>query len=385
MEFDITDILEDDSISDQDLLKKVLSEDDQENESDDDSNAVEAANSIDAHELLCRLRMWHENCKNLLIDLRTISYYASAEDSYVEFNDKQYYSDRLYFKIDPENPKDAKTIHATKQLCKIIGIPFSFFASCRPTLKMNVIRTWQAGLAEDTKKAQNNVSIRESKGCSIIRAFSPLTKFIIPLHEFIQIILDTITIPVTLDCVSGDNKDDLVLHARFMFEKEYNFHGAVCLGFAITASELNACPLTIDVLLHNKVSNTSCVASYGGEPFFKSDYTGLQPSSIKEVIPIMLNRLDEEIPEFFERMHGKQNESDFCAETSALEICRTKGLTSKMKKAIYHQVSECLDDVKNPWDLARHIGLVAKDFDALKRIQIERAVGTYLNLFFAKE
>ncbi len=58
---------------------------------------------------------------------------------------------------------------------------------------------------------------------------------------------------------------------------------------------------------------------------------------------------------------------------------------SKMKKAIYHQVSECLDDVKNPWDLARHVGLVAKDFDALKRIQIERAVGTYLNLFFAKE
>jgi hypothetical protein len=384
MEIDIDDILLCEDTLEKEVLKKITS-DEPSDPLEGREQETKVGDSKDISELSGRLKMWHENCRDLLIDLRSVSYNISEEDSFLEFNDKNYYENRLYFKLDPQKPKDAKVVHAIKQLCKIISIPYAFFASCRPTLKTNIVKTWQAGLADDIKKAQNIIKIRESKGCTIIRAITPVSKLIIPLHELIQIIKDSVTEPFKLECAYGDEKDDLILHARFLFEKEYTFNGPVCMGFSVTASELGACPLSIDVLLYNKLSKTSCVASYGGESFFKSDYTGLQPSSIKDILPVMLNRLNEEIPEIFSRLEKKQIEAqkDFCAETDALEISRGKGLTSAVKKAIYHQVSECLDSIKSPWDLAMHVGLVAKDFDALKRSQIEKAIGIYLNLFFS--
>jgi hypothetical protein len=386
-DIDIENILQEDSDPEQELLKKISEE---EGDTPDDPVKVEEVSvggSKDISELSARLKMWHENCRDLLVDLRTVTYEISGEDSYIEFKDKSYYGSKLYFKINPQAPKDPKTIHAIKQLCKIIGIPYAFFAANRPSLKMNIVRTWQAGLAGDTKKSQNIFKIRESKGCTLTRAITPVSKSIIPLCDLIQIIKESLTIPFKLDCAYGDEKDDLIMHARFLFEKEYTFMGPVCLGFSITASELGACPLSVDVLLYNTIMKTYCAATYGGGSFFESDYVGLQPSSIKDILPLMLNRFEEEIPELFSRLEKKMDDNDlpnFCAEAEALELSQAKGLTSKMKKAIYHQVSECIESIKNPWDLAMHVGLVAKDFEALKRLQIERAIGSYLNLFFSE-
>lgn len=385
MEIDIDDLLqESESISDQEFLRRVTT-DDTPDTAEEDTPEVSESKTESISELVGRLKMWHERCRDLFVDLRMIVYEISDEDSWIEFKDKSYYGSKLYFKTDPQKPKDPKIIYATKQLCKIIGIPYSFFAACRPSLKMNIVKTWQAGLADDTKKSQNVLKIRESKDCSIIRAVTPTSKSIIPLCDLIQIIQETLTVPYNLDCVYGDEKDDLCLHARFLFEKEYTFNGPVNLGFSVTASEIDACPLSIDVLLYNKVNKTYCIANYGAGAFFLSDYTGLQPSSIRDIIPAMLNRLEEEVQEIFSRLRKKQEEAtDFCAETDALDICKAKGLTSKIRKAIYHQVSELIESIKSPWDLAMHVGLVAKDFEFQKRIAVERAIGNYLNLFFSE-
>lgn len=338
--------------------------------------------------ILCeRLKVGHERCRDLFVDLRAITYDISEDDTFIDFHDKSYYAPRLYFKVDLQNPKDAKVIHATKQLCKIIGIPYSFFASCRPSLKKNVLKTWQSGLGDDTKKAQNVLKIRESKDCTIIRAITSTSKSFIPLYQIIEMIRDSLGVPVVLSEAFGDDKDDLVFHARFLFEKEYDFNGPIQLGFSITASELDACPLTIDVLLYNKITKTYCSALYGGESFFKSDYKGLQSSTLKSMLPHMITRIEDEVSEMLSRIETKQNSFDnsvFCAESEAIELSKFKGLNSSIKKAIYHQVSECIDEIQTPWDLAIHAGLVAKDFEILKRVQIEKAIGVYLNLFFSE-
>lgn len=391
MEIDLDDLLNNADISEKALLERIHKDDlpsvplaDAEVPED---SAANIGKSKDISELCGRLKMWYENCRDLLVDLRTVNYEATEDDTYIEFKEKNYYAQKLYFKVDPQNPKDAKIIHATKQLCKVIGIPYAFFSSCRPTLKKNVLKTWQSGLADDVKKSQNVFKIRESKSCTIVRAITSTTKSNIPLFELIEVIKDSLTVPFTMDCAYGDDKDDLILHARFLFEKEYTFNGPICLGFSITASELDACPLSIDVLLCDRTRKTYCVALYGGESFFKSDYKGLQSSSLKEMLPLMLSRLEDEAPEILSRLEKKQQSfknSVFCAESEAMEICKAKGLTSKIKKAIYHQVSECIDSILTPWDLAVHVGLVAKDFDAIKRLQIEKAIGVYLNLFFSE-
>lgn len=391
MELDLDDLIHNSDLSEKALLEKIHSDKLPSVAVSDPVEIGEAAAQIgkskDIQELHGRLKMWYENCRDLLVDLRTVNYEATDDDTFIEFKDKSYYAQKLYFKVDIQNPKDAKVIHATKQLCKIIGIPYAFFAANRSSLKKNIVRTWQAGLADDEKKSQNVFKIRESKSCTIIRAVTSTTKSIIPLHELIQIIKDSLTVPFKLDCAYGDEKDDLILHARFLFEKEYAFKDPLCLGFSITVSELDACPLSIDVLLYNKTRKTYCTALYGGESFFKSDYKGLQASSLKSLLPLMLTRLEDEIPDILARLEKKQQSfenSVFCAESEAVELCKAKGMSSKIKKAVYHQVSECYEEIQTPWDLAIHVGLVAKDFEALKRLQIEKAIGIYLNLFFSE-
>ena len=211
-----------------------------------------------------RLRVSHEHCRDLFVDMRTVDYIATPDDSYIEFLDKNYYDKRLYFKVDPQRPNDPKIIIAQQQFCKLLGIPYKFFAANRPSLKMNIVKTWQAGLTADESKAQSVLKIRESKDCSILRAFIPVTKCSVPLYELIDIILNSVAIPLTMEFVYGDERDDLILHVRFLFDKEYTVMGSkVCLGFSLLASELDASPFIIEIFLHDKEFATSYISKIG--------------------------------------------------------------------------------------------------------------------------
>jgi len=344
-------------------------------------------NEIEA--LKGRLFGWNENCRDLFVDLRMVDYCCTPEDSYIAFRDKNVYDRRLYFKVDPQNPRDPKVIHAERQFCKLLGIPHGFFMSNRPTLKMNIVKTWQSGLGEKDSKAHSILRIRESKDCSIIRAFIPVSKCCIPLYELIGIIVDLVTDPLTMEFAYGDDKDDLVFHGRFLFEKEFLIKDTpVCMGFSLVASELDASPFIIEVILHHKESKTSYVASYGGDPFFKSKCEGITASQIKDVFPQMITRVTAEAAEIKERVEKKILDTEmtyFSPEAECAIICRAKGMSSKIRRAVYHQVTECISEIKTSWDLARNVSLVAKDYDSLKRLNIERAVGNYLNLNFGKD
>jgi len=352
------------------------------------NNVLELEDTI---HLRNRLKSWTDNSRDLFIDLRSTVYTATPEDSYIEFSDKSFYDRRLYFKTDPESPKDPKVIHAEKQLCKLLGVPHTFFASNRPSLKMNIVKTWQAGLTANEAKAQSVMKIRESPDCSIIRAFVSPSKCVVPLFELIDIVMQSVSTPVTIEFVHGDEKDDLVLHVRFLFDKEYRLFAneePVCLGFSLVASELDASPLILDVLLHDKTHKTSYIAAYGGDPFFKSKHEGIKATQIKDVLAKMLDRIDNEAPQMIAAITGKvsgSSEEYFYPEEELVDLLKTRGMSSKIRRAIYQQISECSEDIKTPWDLARHVSLVAKDQDFLKRLDVERAAGRYLNLMFGKD
>jgi hypothetical protein len=254
---------------------------------------------------------------------------------------------------------------------------------------MNIVKTWQSGLNEKDSKAQSILRIRESKDCSVIRAFIPVSKCCIPLYELIGIIVDSVTAPLTMEFAYGDDKDDLVFHGRFLFDEEFLIKDSqVCMGFSLIASELDASPFIVEVILHHKDSKTSYVASYGGDPFFKSKCEGITASQIKDVLPQMIARVTAEAAEIKERVEKKILDSEttyFSPEADCSIICRSKGMSSKIRRAVYHQVTECISEIKTAWDLARNVSLVAKDYDSLKRLNIERATGNYLNLSFGKD
>lgn len=379
-EIDISDILEDEveeSPIQSQIIPAVL-------------DSPDSPTRKEITQLRDRLRISHEHCRDLFVDMRTVDYIATPDDSYIEFLDKNYYDKKLYFKVDPQRPNDPKIIIAQQQFCKLLGIPYKFFAANRPSLKMNIVKTWQAGLTADESKAQSVLKIRESKDCSIIRAFIPVTKCSVPLYELIGIILNSVAIPLTMEFVYGDERDDLILHVRFLFNKEYIVMGSkVCVGFSLLVSELDASPFIIEIFLHDKEFETSYISMYGGDPFFRSKYDGIKADQIKDLIPKMLGRIDSEAPEMIERIEKKISDTMqggfFCAETECVSLLKAKGISGKVRKAVYHQITECQDKIKTPWDIARHVGLVAKDLDSIKRLAVERAAGQYLRLTFSKD
>jgi len=329
------------------------------------------------------LELWTRNCRNLFIDLRAVDFRSTDDDMYITFKDKAFYNKPLYFKHDPDDAKNPKILHAQKQFCKFLGVPHTFFQNNRPSLRENIVRTWQAGLnAEDKpKKYQCIARIRESEDHSIIRAMVPVDFTMLNNSEILDLISSNVKIPYKLHLSTGATKDDLCFHARFLFEDSFivgdkNIH----LGFALTSSELGANSLDVDILIHNIESDTSIIATYGGDPFFSCKYTGIHSEEIKEVFPSLLERMHNERQEIQERINNKLYQIH--PEVECASIKNIKGFNTKFKKALYHEVAEAASDMTTPWDFARHMCLIAKDFDTSTRTRIERSIGTYLNLVF---
>lgn len=325
----------------------------------------------------------NRKCRNILMDLRSVDFRATDEDMILSFRDKAFFGKDLYFKHDPDDAKNPSNIHAQKQFCKFLGVPHAFFKSNRPTLRDNIVRAWQAGLnAEDSpKKYQCVVRIREKEDHAIIRAIVPIDYTMLDNHELLENIIKNVTYTHKLHLKSGVAQDDLVFHARFLFRNSFQIRGEnICLGFAITASELGAGSLDVDILVHHVESDTTTIATYGGEPFFSCRYTGIRSDEIKELFPALIERINNEEREIQERIEAKLY--GIYPEVECSSIKNLKGFSTKFKKAVYHEVSETADDMRTPWDFARHMGLIAKDFDILARTQIERSIGTYLNLVF---
>jgi hypothetical protein len=340
----------------------------------------------DLESLIRRLRTWNENCRDLFVDFRSLHYFCDAEDEYIEFDDRNFYDKRIYFKVDPDNPKDPKVQLARKQFCKMLGIPHGFFIANRPSLKMNIVRTWQAGLSGEDDKARIIAKIRESRDCTILRAFTPVTKSIPLLHEIVEIIMRKSETSLILESVHGDGKDDLVFHAEFLLPEILEISGKkMRLGFSLIASELDASPLIFDGLIHDTESRTSAVFSYGADPFFKSKNEGIQATELKEMLPKMIQRIQQDKDVVVGNIEARQEAAgDLIPERDCAVLGRMKGFSAKIRRAVYHEIRECEADISTPLDMARHVGLVAKDLDSLKRIVVERGIGKYLNLVFSR-
>jgi len=333
--------------------------------------------------VVSRLQQWNKSCRDIFLDFRAIKFGADDEDMYLEFDDKSVYSKRIYFKRNPDDDKDPRIQHPQKQFCKILGVPHKYFMDSRPTMKINMVKLHKASFnADNGENAQFMARIRESSEHAVLRAILPMKHSLIQNYELMEIVRDTAQ-PEFLDFVNGDERDDLVMHARCIFKEDYTLFGSpVKVGFSLVGSELGSSPLTVDVLLYDKNSKTSYIASYGGDSFFKSDYSGIQPSDLKDMFPLMLQRIKDELSDML--ACAQQAQKDINPEDTAIMVSGWKGVPPKFKKALFHEACECGEDMLTTWDFARHMSLIAKDFDWKKRLDIERASGRFMNLCFPK-
>jgi len=331
-------------------------------------------------ELKRRLQVTTETCKDEVFDLSAMRFGCTDDEMYLEYKATP---DRFHFKMSANNPKDPKVIHAHKQFCKSIGVPFKFFQDNRPPVREEMANRWLKSLAPGEKKALFLAKVRKGSNLKAIRALLPETHTSLTNSDIISTILSCDEYILDLDMSIGDSRDDLVLQTRILVgHKFYIGEEAFRMGFAVTCSELGASDLLLEAYLHHVESKTSFMGTYGGESFFKSKYTGIQPKEIKDMIPEFINRVVDEAEGYKDRIvHGP----DFPGlEESCSIVANTKKIPKQFKRAIYLEAESYADDMGTSLDFARHMSLIAKDYDPEKRRQVERAAGLFLGLSFEK-
>lgn len=327
------------------------------------------------------LEQHNQDCKDVVVDLRFIKFQSDDDEQcLVDSADGTKY----LFKASQDSGDETST-HALKQLCKMVGVPFTFFQENRPPVRESLVNNWlKATAPKEGEETLFLIRVREGQGVNVIRAILPVT--CVPLSN--EAVVKAISnypedINIDLDSVVGGERDALVFQARLVYEvplegEEYY------PGVIITNSEVGASDLIIDLYLIHKESKACMAAEYGGKPFAKIQYSGVQPAEALELLNSIPSRLKEEAPIYLESI--KEYEGSFpTVERACVLLSNKKGVPKKFKRSIHLEATECHDDMGTLKDFLRHAGLVAKAYDYSDRLKIERAAGSFGGLAYSKK
>lgn len=330
-------------------------------------------------DLIDKLKDNDRGCETKCLDISQLHFDAADGEARL-YNDYHSY----YFKKDTVNPRSPKVVHAAKQFCKMIGVPYSFFDKNPEHMKNKMIDCWMPSLGRDSSMVLARLRTVGSE--TVFRALLPMEHCNITNVDIIGQLVGVVG-GFNIDFVTGDERDDLMLYVRFVAEDSFNVFGDECAyGFSIMASDLGACPLCLNTLLYSKKSRTSMVASYGGGTgdFFKCDYTNIQPDDLKGLFPNLIERLQGQLPELRNKIQHAQEITSSTVDFSvkARELRMRKGLPERFHILLYQELGDA--KIGSLWEFANKVSAVAKRFDILKRMKIESMAGDLIGLGFEK-
>jgi hypothetical protein len=190
-----------------------------------------------------------------------------------------------------------------------------------------------------------------------------------------------------IDFSIGDERDDLVLHVRFISKEEFDVCGEKCsVGFSVVCSELGASPLTVDTLLYRCASKASFLATYSSESFFSFEYNRIQKTDLQNMFPSLITHLREKLIDIKQKIQVAKELTQKKENTQELlrSLRMYKGLNDKFHTQMFQELEKD-ESVKTRWDFVNKMSLVAKDFDVVKRLKIERTAGKLLDFVFKKD
>lgn len=330
--------------------------------------------------LIGRLKDYQCGCEDKCLDLQQLKFDVKEGEMKL-FNDFHSY----FFKSDPKNPRDPKIIHAAKQFTTLMGVPYSFFAKNPEWMKNQMVSCWLPTLKPE--KATIFAKLRTTKESKdyIIRALLPVEFSNIPNSEILSMVGDAAGDDYRVEFVIGDDRDDLLLHVRFVRKEQFEVCGESCsTGFSIIVSELGAAPVSVETLLFRNASKGAMLATYGGESFFESDYSGIQPTTLRELFPRLIGHLADQLTELKNHIHEAKSKITCKEDINMLlkNLRLRKGLSEKFHTLMFQEIEK--NPVENRWDFVNRMSILAKDFDSKARVVIERAAGELINLIFDK-
>ena len=291
------------------------------------------------------------------------------------------------FKTDPKNPKDPKVIHAAQQFCKLMGVPYSFFSKNPEYMRKDMVKCWLPTLKPEKSTILMKTRPTADKAVSIIRAILPVEFTNISNSEVIGSIASEVEDQYKVDFSIGDERDDLILHVRFISKNEFDVCGEKCsVGFSVIASELGASPLVVETLLHRCDSKASFLATYSTESFFSFEYEKIQKTDLQNLFFSLIAHLKEKLVDIKTKIQAAKEYQIKKEEAQVLlqQLRLNKSLNEKFHTLLFQEIEKNESGIKTRWDFVNRMSIVAKDFSVDRRLKIERAAGSLLDLFFPK-
>jgi len=341
---------------------------------------VEIKNEM--QDLIVKLKDLEQGCADQFIDLKILKF-SIKENEMKLYNDFHNY----YFKNDPKNPKNPKVIHAIKQFTTLQKVPYSFFSKNPEYMRLSMVNCWLPSLPVEKSSVLGKLrTVKDSKSDYIIRALLPVDHTNITNSQVIEAVSREILDDFHIDFIFGDERDDLVLHIRFISNEEFEVCGEKCsVGFSLVCSELGASPLSVDTLLYRGLSKGSLIALYGGESYFSFEYDKIQRDDLEKLFPPLVSHLREKLIDVKQRIQAakeltqkKENLQDLLR-----SLRLVKGLNDKFHTMLFQEIKKD-ETIKTRWDFVNKMAIIAKDFDVTKRLRIEKTAGTLMDLIFPK-
>jgi len=331
--------------------------------------------------LMGRLKYLEEGCEDKCTDLKTLQFDVSEGEMKL-YNPFHSY----FFKSDPKNPREPKITHAIQQFCKIQRVPYSFFAKNPEHMKKSLTGCWLPTLKPEKSTILAKLRKTKEPSVSIIRALLPVEYTNISNVEVMECVASAMGDRYKIAFVIGDERDDLILHTRFISTEEFDVCGEKCsVGFSVICSELGASPLMVETLLSRTLSKASFLVTYNTESFFSFEYEKMQKKDLQNLFPPLIQHLDSSLLEIKNKIQAAQELVE--KKENIYDLLRSlrfnKSLNEKFHTSMFQEVEKD-DSVKTLWDFVNKMSILAKDFSVDRRLKIERAAGGLLGLTFPK-
>jgi len=253
-------------------------------------------------------------------------------------------------------------------------------------MRRDMVSCWLPSLKPEKSSVLGKLRSTKEKENYIIRAFLPVEYTNITNSQIMEAVATEVLDDYNLDFIIGDERDDLILHVRFISKEEFEICGEKCsVGFSVVCSELGASPLTVDTLLYRSASKASFLALYGGESFFSFEYEKIQKTDLQNLFPPLIIHLRDKLLEIKQKIQAakeltlkKENTQDMLR-----SLRLVKGLNDKFHTMMFQEIEKD-ETVKTRWDFVNKMSIVAKEFDVKKRLIIEKTAGSFLEMLFPK-
>jgi hypothetical protein len=253
-------------------------------------------------------------------------------------------------------------------------------------MRRDMVSCWLPSLKPEKSSVLGKFRATKERENYIIRAILPVEYTNISNFQVMETVAREILDDYRIDFVIGDERDDLILHVRFISKEEFEVCGEKCsVGFSVVCSELGASPLTVNTLLYRSASKASFLAIYGGEPFFSFEYEKIQKTDLQNLFPPLIIHLRDKLVDIKQKIQAAKEQAQKKENTQELlrSLRLIKGLNDRFHTMMFQELQKD-ETVKTRWDFVNKMSIVAKEFDIKKRLIIEKESGSLLGLIFPK-